>query len=121
MVKSTVPSNQKRRWWILSAVKPAKGWTGTTSLPLDSKSHHVNISCKKGLIAKQKECVYNKCKNDGIIGTEQAYECECYDKQQTDSNINSYECVLCLMILNYTMSMLKVLNRKVIYSWYKDR
>ena len=58
-----------RRWWILQTVKPIKGCTVTTSCPLDSKSHHVNISCKKGLTTKQVEYV-------SVIGIEQVYECE---------------------------------------------
>ena len=49
-----------RRWGILWAVKLLKGWTVTKSCPLDSMSQHVNISCKKGLTAKQAECVYSK-------------------------------------------------------------
>ena len=82
------------RWWLLQAAKPAKWWTGTEYFPLHSKSHQVNICCKKGLTAKQAEYVYNNCRNEGKFGTEQVYECGCNDIQQTDSKQNFYECIM---------------------------
>ena len=51
------------------------------SCPLDSKSHHVNISCVEGLAAREAQYVYNKCKNGCLFNTEQVYDCECNDKQ----------------------------------------
>ena len=50
-----------------------KVWTGTKSCPLDSKSHYVNISYKKGLTPKHAEYGYSKCKYEGIISSEQVY------------------------------------------------
>ena len=57
-------------------MKPIKCWTGTKPHPLHSNSHHVNISCKKGLSSKQTQYVHGKCKDEGIIVSEQVYECE---------------------------------------------
>ena len=56
--------------------KLVKGRTGTRSCPLDSKSYNVNASCETALTAKQADYVYNKCKNEEIIGSEQVYECK---------------------------------------------
>ena len=53
-------------------------------------------------------CILN-VKNEGVIGSEQAYECMDNDKQQTDSQLNSYECAM-LKDFDYTMFMLKVLK-----------
>ena len=41
----------------------------------------MNIPCTKGLTAEQAEYVYSKCKNEGIIGIEQVYECESSDNK----------------------------------------
>ena len=32
-----------------------------------------------------------KCKNEGIIGSEQAYECDWNNEEKADSNLNPYE------------------------------
>ena len=64
------------------------------SFPLGSKSHHVYISCKKGLTEKQKEDVYGKCKNEGVTGIEQVYEYENNDGQLTNSKRNPYACAM---------------------------
>ena len=74
------------RWRILQAVKPIKDLTGTKSDPFDSKSHPVNVSCKKGLTATQAKYVYSKCKNKEVISSEQVYECENNDKPQLICN-----------------------------------
>ena len=63
----------------------------------------------KGLTPKQAEYKYGKCQNEGIIGSEQVYECESNDKQQFDLKLNLYECAI-LKTLNYTMFLLKVLK-----------
>ena len=36
----------------------------------------------KGLIAKQAEYVYNKYKNESLIGPKHVYECESNDEQR---------------------------------------
>ena len=59
---------------MLPTVKPIKGWTGTESIPFNSKSPSVNISCKKGITTKQAEYVYSKCKNENVIGSEQVWK-----------------------------------------------
>ena len=71
-----------------------KEWTGTKSIPLNCKSHHIRISCKKSLTVKQGGYVHNKWKNEGIISSEQVYEYECNDDQQTVLKLNTYECVM---------------------------
>ena len=48
---------EQRRWWILPAVKPVKGWTGTMSFLLDSKSYHANISWRECLKGKIRVCI----------------------------------------------------------------
>ena len=53
---------------------------GLALKPLDSKPQHLNILCRKGLTTKQTEYVYTKCKNEGIIGIGQLYECKSDDK-----------------------------------------
>ena len=57
----------------------------------------------------QAEYVYKKCKNEGITDSEQVYECEINDKPKVILNQIPMN-VLCLMILNYLMSLLKVLK-----------
>ena len=37
------------------------------------------------MTTKQTECVYSKCKNEDIIGSEQVYGCVRIKKQQIDS------------------------------------
>ena len=46
------------------------------------------------MTAKQAEYVCRKCKFEGTIGIEQVYEHESNDKQQTDSQLNPYECAM---------------------------
>ena len=58
---------------------------------IDSKSLLVNVSCKKGLTAKQAKYVYSKCKNEEVIGSEQMYEHEYDDKLQIDLLLNPFE------------------------------
>ena len=49
----------------------------------------------EGNVWKEKsESVYKKCKNEGIMSSEQMYECACNDKQQSDSKLNSYDCAM---------------------------
>ena len=75
---------------MLQTVKPIKARTGTMSCPLGSNSHHLKISCKKGLTSKQTKYVHSKCKSEGIIGSEQLYECESDDTQLCYSTITSH-------------------------------
>ena len=81
-MKLTIASKQTEK--IPQTVILVKGWTGTKSCPLDSKPHHVNISCKKTLTVREVVYVYSKCKNESIIGTEQVCECEWNDKEKSD-------------------------------------
>ena len=87
----------------------SKGMHWHLVFSLYNKSHHVIISCKESFTAKQEKYVYSKCKNEGIIGTEEMYECEGNDKEKSVLNLIPRN-ALCLMISNYTMPMLRVLK-----------
>ena len=52
------------------------------------------MSCKKGLSARQAEYVHSKCKNEGILGTEQCMKENGMIKKKTDSELNPYECAM---------------------------
>ena len=64
----------------------------------------------KGLTPKQAGYVYNKRKTEGIIGIEQVYGCGSDHKQQSDSQLNSYECAMLNDFELHNIFMLKVLN-----------
>ena len=40
---------------------------------------------------KQAEYVYSNCKNEEVIGSEQVYKCEKYNKTKVDLQLNPYE------------------------------
>ena len=61
---------------------------------LDSKSNIANMSCKKGLSAKQAAYVYSKYKNEEAGGDEQVYESKINNKETSDSHLYSYECAM---------------------------
>ena len=79
---------------MFPTVKPIKDGSGIKSSPFNSKSLSINISCKKGLTRKEAECVYSKCKNEEVIGSEQVYECGNDDKPQVELQLNPYECAM---------------------------
>ena len=49
---------------------------------LDTDSHNVNISRKKGLTGRQAGDVYSKCNNEEIIATEHVCECESKNEEK---------------------------------------
>ena len=75
-------------------LNPIKHWTGIKSTLFNIISLPVNISCKKGLTAKQAEYVYSKCKNDEVIGSKQVFEYENDDVPNIDFQLNPYECAI---------------------------
>ena len=88
-------------------------------------SHHVNISFKKGLTAKQTGYVYSKCENEIIASTEQVYECEWNCEENTDYKVNPNECAMCndLELYNVHVESIKIekwsiLRAKVYYTEY---
>ena len=94
MVKLTVPYKQAEKMVNTTSSYTSKGVDWHKSCPLHSESHHTDISCKKGLTAKQAEYVHSKCTNEGIIGTEEEYKCSLTHKEKADSKLNPYECTM---------------------------
>ena len=68
------------------------------------------------MTAKQADYLSIKCKNEGIIGIEQVYECEWNNEEKADSKLNPY---VCAMLDDFKLSNVHVENAET--ERYKSR